>query len=47
MRNLRSGYGLLRDLEELDIPAVHGVGVVTGQRDARANRCRACWSPSI
>lgn len=28
-------YGLLRDLEELDIPAVHGVGVVTGRRDAQ------------
>ena len=26
-------FRLLRDLEELDIPAVHGVGVVTGRTD--------------
>ncbi|MCU0296401.1 MAG: DUF4032 domain-containing protein [Candidatus Nanopelagicales bacterium] len=26
-------FRLLRDLEELEVPAVHGVGVVTGRRD--------------
>ncbi len=27
-------FRLLRDLEELEVPSVHGVGVVTGRRDA-------------
>jgi hypothetical protein len=31
-------FRLLRDLEELEIPTVHGVGVVTGRRDTRGAR---------